>query len=158
MPMLSMRCVRRRCASIFFLPVTSVAATTRAALPSKRNSWELTSTSMMAPSFLRCRHVPDLSNGLRRLIRPVGEGEAGSDSGPSVNPCARHGPHADYPPANKSRGPGTSRSRLLHPKAVRRQEFATRSGMRRERYSHPPLRFSTGRIRMKASTAWIWPS
>ena len=26
------------------------------------------------------------------------------------------------------------------------------------RYSHPPLRFSTGRIRMNASTAWIWPS
>jgi hypothetical protein len=28
----------------------------------------------------------------------------------------------------------------------------------RQRYSHPPLRFSTGRIRMNASTAWIWPS
>ena len=25
-------------------------------------------------------------------------------------------------------------------------------------HSHPPLRFSTGRIRMNASTAWIWPS
>ena len=27
-----------------------------------------------------------------------------------------------------------------------------------QRYSHPPLRFSTGRIRMNASTAWILPS
>jgi hypothetical protein len=27
-----------------------------------------------------------------------------------------------------------------------------------ERYSHPPLRFSIGRILMNASTAWILPS
>jgi hypothetical protein len=27
-----------------------------------------------------------------------------------------------------------------------------------EPYSHPPLRFSIGRIRMNASTAWIWLS
>ena len=31
-------------------------------------------------------------------------------------------------------------------------------GVARQRYSHPPLRFSTGRIRMNASTAWIRPS
>ena len=28
----------------------------------------------------------------------------------------------------------------------------------RHPHCHPPLRFSTGRIRMNASTAWIWPS
>ena len=28
----------------------------------------------------------------------------------------------------------------------------------RQRYSHPPLRSFSGRIRMNASTAWIWPS
>ena len=31
-------------------------------------------------------------------------------------------------------------------------------GVLRKRYSHPPLRFSTGRILMNASTAWILPS
>ena len=32
------------------------------------------------------------------------------------------------------------------------------TGAAHPHYSHPPLRFSTGRIRMNASTAWIWPS
>jgi hypothetical protein len=39
-----------------------------------------------------------------------------------------------------------------------RHESPAAGVLRSRRYSHPPLRFSTGRILMNASTAWILPS
>ena len=54
-PMPSMRCARKNCASSFFLSVISLASASFASRPAKVMTRELISTVIMVPSFLRCR-------------------------------------------------------------------------------------------------------